>query len=129
MDNIKIAKEFFHQIGPINGIFSLQYITVYLGHFLQYVLRSWGLNQVIHRIWTSISSVSYRVTANGISSGIFYPKRRLRQGDPKSPYLYLIAGEALSKAMKNLENKRKFLLPQLASGSERGLLFNMQMMC
>ncbi|KAH1039031.1 hypothetical protein J1N35_040774 [Gossypium stocksii] len=54
----------------------------------------------IDSIMKCVSNVSYSVVLNGQAGDIFHPARGLRQGDPLSPFLFLICGEGLSSLMR-----------------------------
>ncbi|XP_052479562.1 uncharacterized mitochondrial protein AtMg01250-like [Gossypium raimondii] len=47
-----------------------------------------------------VSSVAYSVVINGHRGDKFVPTRGLRQGDPLSPFLFLICGEGLSSLLR-----------------------------
>ena len=47
-----------------------------------------------------ISSVIYAIQINGKPSGQIFPSRGICQGDPLSPYLFLICAEGLSALIK-----------------------------
>jgi hypothetical protein len=49
-----------------------------------------------------ISSVSFSVRINGVFSEFFKSTRGIRQGDPISPYLFLLCSEGLSCMVKNI---------------------------
>ena len=51
-----------------------------------------------------VSTVSYSVLINGEPKGRIVPTRGLRQGDPISPYLFLLCVEGLSAMLRKVEN-------------------------
>ena len=59
-----------------------------------------------HRLWVQmimrmIGSVSFSMLFNGQKLESFKPMRGIRQGDPISPYLFLLAAEVLSCLLKS----------------------------
>ena len=51
------------------------------------------------------SNMSYYIAVNGAEIGPVVPSRGLRQGDPISPYLFLIVAEGLSLLIQDSENR------------------------
>lgn len=47
-----------------------------------------------------VSMVSYLVIINGCTGSIFHPNRGLRQGNPLSPFLFLICNDGVSALMR-----------------------------
>ncbi|KAH1045709.1 hypothetical protein J1N35_036493 [Gossypium stocksii] len=69
--------------------------------FLNQMMSKMGFNEAwIQLIMRCISIVSYSVVLDGISGEVFTLKRGLRQGDPLSPFSFLICNEGLSTLLK-----------------------------
>ena len=65
--------------------------------FLEKVMIKMGFDRRwVYLIMTCISIVRYAVIVNGNPVGDFRPSRGIRQGDPLSPYLFLLSAEVLS---------------------------------
>ena len=65
--------------------------------FIEGIMRKLGFNEKwINLVMMCISSVSYFVIINGDTYGNIVPSRGLRQGDPLSPYLFLLCVKGLS---------------------------------
>lgn len=68
--------------------------------FLAEVMKRMGFAQKwIALIMKCISTVHYSILINGDSVGYIRPSRGIRQGDPLSPYVFLICAEALSSLL------------------------------
>lgn len=70
------------------------------------VLRKIGFEERwIGMIWRHISNCWYSVMINGQICGYFSSNRGLRQEDPLSPILFIIATEVFSRGLNNLHER------------------------
>ena len=54
-------------------------------------------------VMNCITLVLYSIIVNGEPNGMIYPSRGLRQGNPLSPYLFLLCGEGLFALLHQAE--------------------------
>ncbi|KAA3470265.1 reverse transcriptase [Gossypium australe] len=62
-------------------------------------------NDWIVLIMRCVYSVSYSISLNGLNSEWFSPSRGLRQGDPLSPYLFLICAEGFATLLEDAKQR------------------------
>ena len=75
--------------------------------FLIQVLKNFGLHQkFINLIYQCISTVSFTLLLNGGKGPSINPLRGLRQGNPLSPYLFIIGSEVLARMINRSSTQR-----------------------
>ncbi|KAL4307123.1 uncharacterized protein LOC107605009 [Arachis ipaensis] len=110
-DNILIAKEMTHIMKKMKGRrgfmaikfdFEKAYDRVRWS-FLKECLDGFDVGaQLTNLIMECVSSVSYNLLWNGGKTESFRPTRGIRQGDPISPYLFVIVMDKLSHLIEDL---------------------------
>lgn len=83
------------------------------------LLRLWYNGVWVQKVMTCVESVRYRVKVNGMQSETITPTRGLRQGDPLSPYLFLICQKRLLVNFAVLQQEKKIEGIRLAVGHQR----------
>ncbi|KAL4347013.1 hypothetical protein GQ457_17G011280 [Hibiscus cannabinus] len=115
VDNILIAHEIIHSqktIGtrPYQGaaikLTWKRLSTEWNGGSSRKSCCVWGFSEIwVGLIMRCISTVSFSVRVNGSLSLTFSPERGLRQGDPLSPFLFLICTQGLSSLLMMEHNE------------------------
>ena len=115
MDNFVIVQELVHSIGRTKGKNGLTAIKIDLekaydkiewSFICEMLLRFKFPSKLIDLIMSCISSVSSTLLFNGGCLESFWPSRGIRQGDPLSPYLFIMCMEFLSHLIeRKCENK------------------------
>lgn len=68
--------------------------------FMEKALRAFGFpNKFVMWIMECVTAPSYSLKVNGETFGFFKGRRGIRQGDPISPFLYVIGTEYLSRSL------------------------------
>ncbi|XP_048623608.1 uncharacterized protein LOC125592465 [Brassica napus] len=126
-DNIMIAQEMFHALRTkpsgrnkrmaIKTDMSKAYDRMEWS-FIEAVMRKMGFSEVwITWIMRCITTVKYKVLMNGQPRGNIVPNRGLRQGDPLSPFIFILCTEALRIGV----NLRQQIKDKLGIQNERGM--------
>ncbi|KAG7567099.1 Ribonuclease H-like superfamily [Arabidopsis thaliana x Arabidopsis arenosa] len=126
-DNILIAQEMFHGLRTnprCKGKFMAIKTDMSKAYdrvewiFVEKVLRKLGFcEKWITWIMWCITTVQYRVLLNGQPRGLIVPERGLRQGDPLSPYLFILCTEVLIANIRKAEREKLITGIKIANAS------------
>lgn len=88
--------------------------------FLEGMMTRMGFaEEFVQLIMKCVTIVTYRFRVNGDLTGYIVPGRGLRQGDPISPYLFLICAEGFSALLNHAEEEGRIRGIQLAPTAPR----------
>ncbi|XP_060195103.1 uncharacterized protein LOC132624322 [Lycium barbarum] len=115
-ENVLLAQEIVHDIRKPNKggnvVIKLDMSKAYdriSWNFICVVMRKMGFNEHwIFIIWNLMSNAWYTICINGKRNGFFKSQRGVKQGDPISPGLFIIASEVLSRLLNKLFEDNKF---------------------
>ena len=129
LDNIIIAQELIHSLDNKKGSMGFMAVKVDLAKaydrkewsFIHKVLLAFHFPQkLIELIMSCISTTSMSLLFNGGKLSAFKPSRGICQGDPLSPYLFILYMEYLGQLIKK-ECIRKRWIPMKASRENIGI--------
>lgn len=72
-----------------------------MGFFAEMLIRLGFHEDWVVLLMRCVNSVNYTVGFNNLVSGSIVPSRGLRQGDPFSPYLFLICAKGFSVLLED----------------------------
>ncbi|VFQ73141.1 unnamed protein product [Cuscuta campestris] len=79
--------------------------------YLEAILAAFGFSsKVITLLMSNLKATSLSILINGQPAGFFHMERGIKQGDPLSPLLYILATEGLTRTLNHHLNN-SYLTP------------------
>lgn len=132
-DNIIIAQELLHRYQLATGRTTYFAWKIDLSkaydrlrwEFIDAVIQDIGTpNNLKNLIMQCITQVRYRIMVNGALSDVVVPTCGIRQGDPLSPYIFVLCMDKLSRLIDDLVARKLWRSPKAArSGPSISHLF------
>jgi len=115
-DNILLTSEIMHKFRKVTG--KIAWVALKLDmekaydrlewDFIKNCLRQYGFHsRFIKLIMECITTVSYSLLVNGESVGMIKPTRGIRQGDPLSPYIFILCMEVMNSMLSTTAQNPK----------------------
>ena len=107
-DNTVLTHEIFHSMKHKQGRKGLMAVKLDIEKafdsmewgFLLEIIKLLGFSSIwINWIYQCISTSSFSILPDGSPFGFFQPSHGLRQGDPLSPFLFILSSEVLSRLL------------------------------
>eukprot|EP00253_Pinus_taeda_P034305 PITA_34305 len=114
LDNILLAQEMIHTLHSRRVAVMMMQLDLSKAYdkvnwnYLEAILTAFRFaNQWIKWILALIESTRFSILVNGAPANQFSPSRGLRQGDPLSPFLFVILMEGLSRLIRSAKEEGK----------------------
>ncbi|GLJ40989.1 hypothetical protein SUGI_0848590 [Cryptomeria japonica] len=122
-DGVIIAQEAIHSVQLNNAPSMLVKLDISKAYdkvdwrFLCKCLEAFGFSKTwINLIFECISTPKFSILVNGTPEGFFSSSRGLRQGDPMSPFLFIIMAEALGRSISKAKEEGGIQCIPITSG-------------